>query len=124
MSSPLHRPAAASIGARLCRPAGVAALMAVALAGCVPENDVESGSLAAPKTLPVTHEAPAGIRPMACSPRAWQKLVGQNPADLRLPQALTYRVMARGSIITREYQENRLNIITGTDGRVIEVTCG
>ena len=61
---------------------------------------------------------------MACSPLAWQSLLGTNAAAVTLPGGLTHRIYQRGDMVTADYNENRLNIVTDTAGRIVEVSCG
>ncbi|WP_299359098.1 I78 family peptidase inhibitor [uncultured Paracoccus sp.] len=78
-----------------------------------------------PDTLPRTHVPADGVAVAACAPREWSALVGRSVAEVRLPAGLTYRVMPRGAIITDEYRDERLNIITDpVTGRIVDVSCG
>ncbi|MBV0892526.1 hypothetical protein KTN05_11760 [Paracoccus sp. Z118] len=95
------------------------AAAALALSACAPAADT------APTEVPRTHPGQPGAAPVACAPREWGGLIGKPVDDARLPPGLTYRVIPRGAMITEEYMDARLNIITGpATGMVLDVTCG
>jgi hypothetical protein len=60
-----------------------------------------------------------------CPAAAYQVLVGQPIGEIHtdsLPSPR--RIYGRGDMITMDYRADRLNIVTGNDGRVVEVKCG
>ena len=60
-----------------------------------------------------------------CPAAAYQVLVGQSIGEIHtdsLPSPR--RIYGRGDMITMDYRADRLNIVTGDDGVVIEVKCG
>lgn len=59
-----------------------------------------------------------------CSPVAWASLVGSPVAAVTLPEGLAHRIYRRGDMVTADYSENRLNIVTDEGGTVVEVSCG
>ncbi|MGX6647611.1 I78 family peptidase inhibitor [Maricaulaceae bacterium MS644] len=61
----------------------------------------------------------------SCPAAAYQVLVGQPIGEIHtdsLPSPR--RIYGRGDMITMDYRSDRLNIVTGDDGRVVEVKCG
>lgn len=59
-----------------------------------------------------------------CAPRAWTSLVGTPVAALSLPAGLEHRIYRRGDMVTADYSEHRLNIVTDAKGTIVEVSCG
>lgn len=60
----------------------------------------------------------------ACSPVAWSSLVGTPVAAVTLPAGLEHRIYRRGDMVTADYSEDRLNIVTDARGTIVEVSCG
>ena len=64
------------------------------------------------------------------SAQAVQSLVGQPFTDATLAQALAAagadeaRMLRPDSMITKEYQVGRLNVVVGADNRITRVHCG
>lgn len=84
-----------------------------------------------PFVLVVAATASVGCTPVAqqpsaqeCSPLAWTSLVGTPVAAISLPAGLDHRIYARGGMVTSDYRENRLNIVTDAAGTIVEVSCG
>lgn len=67
---------------------------------------------------------PEPARPQACSPAAWTSLVGTPVAAVTLPAGLEHRIYRRGDMVTADYIEDRLNIVTDARGTIVEVSCG
>lgn len=67
---------------------------------------------------------PPPAEAQACSPLAWASLVGTPVAALSLPAGLEHRIYRRGDMVTADYIENRLNIVTDAGGTIVEVSCG
>ena len=65
-----------------------------------------------------------------CDAKAVQSLVGQPYGAGTLAQALaaagadTVRMLRPDSMITKEYQVGRLNVVVDTAGRIVGVNCG
>ena len=65
-----------------------------------------------------------------CNAQAVQSLVGQPFTDATLAQALAAagadeaRMLRPDSMITKEYQVGRLNVVVGADNRITRVHCG
>jgi hypothetical protein len=60
-----------------------------------------------------------------CPAAAYQVLVGQPIGEIHtgsLPSPR--RIYGEGDMVTMDYRADRLNIVTGDDGRVVEVKCG
>ena len=60
-----------------------------------------------------------------CPAAAYQVLVGQQIGEIHtasLPDP--HRIYGRGDMVTMDYRPDRLNIVTGDGGAVIEVKCG
>lgn len=93
------------------RPMGALFLSALLLAGCV---DDEIGQL--PEPLPPEADA--------CGALALQYLVGQNSAVLAavdLPHGT--RIIPPGTMVTMDYQEDRLNLDIDEANRITRVYC-
>ncbi|WP_421858297.1 I78 family peptidase inhibitor [Oceanicaulis sp.] len=63
--------------------------------------------------------------PQPCAAEAYQVLVGQPVGGVHtdsLPRP--YRVYGPGDAVTMDYRPDRLNIVVGDDGEIIEVKCG
>ena len=66
----------------------------------------------------------------AADAQAVQSLVGQPFTDATLAQALAAagadeaRMLRPDSMITKEYQVGRLNVVVGADNRITRVHCG
>ncbi len=78
-------------------------------------------------------EAPAASAPSPgnrCDAQAAQFLVGQPYGAATLEQARAaagadeVRMLRPDSVITREYKIGRLNVVVGSDQRVVRVNCG
>lgn len=61
---------------------------------------------------------------VTCAPLQWQSLLGTRADAATLPQDLTHRIFQRGDMVTADYDEDRLNIVTNAAGTVVEVSCG
>ncbi|HMN21288.1 MAG TPA: I78 family peptidase inhibitor [Ottowia sp.] len=101
------------------------------LAACV--NPVAPADAAAPEPIPrvVADRISAGGAPgNHCDARAAQFLVGQRYDDDSLRRALEAagadeaRRLRPDSVITKEYQAGRLNVVVDAGGRVVRVHCG
>lgn len=60
-----------------------------------------------------------------CPAEAYQVLVGQQASEIdeaSLP--VPHRIYGPGDAVTMDYRPNRLNIVVGEDGTVVEVKCG
>jgi hypothetical protein len=63
--------------------------------------------------------------PQACAAEAYQVLVGQPVGGVHtdsLPRP--HRVYGPGDVVTMDYRADRLNIVVGDGGEIIEVKCG
>lgn len=63
--------------------------------------------------------------PQVCAAEAYQVLVGQPVGGVHtdsLPRP--HRVYGPGDAVTMDYRPDRLNIIVGDGGEIIEVKCG
>lgn len=61
----------------------------------------------------------------SCPAAAYQVLIGQPVGEIHtdsLPSPS--RIYGRGDMVTMDYRPERLNIVTGDDGTVVEVKCG
>lgn len=67
---------------------------------------------------------PETAQPQRCSPVAWTSLVGTPVAALTLPAGLQHRIYRRGDMVSADYSEDRLNIVTDGGGIIVEVSCG
>lgn len=86
-------------------------------------------TLTACATTASTTNANAGADPMpeprTCAAEAYQVLVGQPIGGVHtdsLPEP--HRVYGLGDPVTMDYRPNRLNIVVGEDGAILEVKCG
>ena len=64
-------------------------------------------------------------QPQPCAAEAYQVLVGQPVGGVHtdsLPRP--HRVYGQGDPVTMDYRPDRLNIVVGEDGSIIEVKCG
>lgn len=116
-------------------------LGAVLLSGCqtmpgqdTPEDEPaydlagDRGPETGPETAPDT--GPSGGPDVSdgspsCPSAAYQVLVGQPIGEIHtdsLPSPR--RIYGQGDMVTMDYRPDRLNIVTGDDGVVIEVKCG
>lgn len=65
-----------------------------------------------------------------CNAQPVQSLVGQAFTDGTLAQAMAAagadeaRMLRPDSIITKEYQVGRLNVVVGADNRIVRIHCG
>lgn len=60
-----------------------------------------------------------------CPAEEYQVLVGQPREEIHyesLPEP--HRVYGEGDMVTMDYRRDRMNIVVGMDGRVVEVKCG
>lgn len=60
-----------------------------------------------------------------CPAEQYQVLVGQPREEIHvssLPRP--HRIYGEGDMVTMDYRPDRMNIVVGTSGRVIEVKCG
>jgi len=72
-------------------------------------------------------EAPAGPPPEAgaCAADAFQVLIGQPVGEVHqesLP--MPHRIYERGDAVTLDHRPDRLNIVVGDGGTVVDVKCG
>ena len=88
-------------------------------------------SLTACATTASTPNPNAGVQPdpapepQLCAAEAYQVLVGQPIGGVHtdsLPEP--HRVYGLGDPVTLDYRPNRLNIVVGEDGAILEVKCG
>ena len=59
-----------------------------------------------------------------CAPGAYSHLVGQKADAAKLPAGLKHLTFQRGSMITMDYDDDRLNLVTDANGVIVDVTCG
>ena len=104
-----------------------AVLFAAAAAGCA--------AMPEPADRDVTREtAPDGTEytvvdrtgdPADCPAEAYQVLVGQQAGEIdRDTLPVPNRMYGPGDAVTMDYRADRLNIVIGEDGAVVEVKCG
>lgn len=89
-----------------------------------PETEPDTGPQTAPDTGPSGGPDVSDGSP-GCPAAAYQVLVGQPIGEIHtdsLPSPR--RIYGRGDMITMDYRPDRLNIVTGDDGVVVEVKCG
>ncbi|PWE17338.1 hypothetical protein DDZ18_06535 [Marinicauda salina] len=106
----------------------IAAVAGLALGGCAgwPMTGSKDGE---PEPAPIvdrTGDVGGGeAAPPSCAAERYQVLVGQLRAEIdeaSLPHPL--RVYNRGDMVTQDYRPDRLNLVVGADGRIVEVYCG
>jgi hypothetical protein len=103
-----------------------AAVLLMALAGCVPEDGTDPGTVQPgdllgddPGTTLVERE------PDLCHAADYQVYLGQPGTVVpTLGITRTYRVIAYGQIFTQEYNAGRLNFRLTPDGTITKVDCG
>lgn len=87
----------------------------------------ERASSAAPAGVPSSRSASSGL---VCDASPVLSLVGKTLTPGLVEQARTQshssvtRVLRPGEVMTMEYNPARLNLIVGTDGRLITLHCG
>lgn len=97
----------------------VAALMAFAATACAAMPG------AAPDSAPPTAGDRAPGAGATCAADAYQVLVGQRAVEVdRASLPAPHRVYGPGDAVTMDYRPDRLNIVVGEDGTVVEVKCG
>ncbi|XBQ16013.1 MAG: I78 family peptidase inhibitor [Oceanicaulis sp.] len=107
-----------------------AMVLAALLAGCQtlppPASDVSGEPVIAGERGPDVGDGPMiEDGSPSCPAAAYQVLVGQRIGEIHtesLPSP--HRVYGRSDMITMDYRPERLNVVTGDDGAVIEVKCG
>lgn len=105
------------------------ALGALLLAGCQTmagsqEEAYEPGVIAGERGPQAGGDGNGDGSP-SCAAAAYQVLVGQPISEVHadsLPSP--HRIYARGDMVTMDYRPERLNVVTGDDGTVVEVKCG
>ncbi|MFP4519383.1 MAG: I78 family peptidase inhibitor [Oceanicaulis sp.] len=106
-------------------------IAAVLLAGCqtapgAGEDDYEPGLVAGERGPQTDADAgPVDDGSPSCPASAYQVLVGQPIGEIHtqsLPEP--HRIYGRGDMVTMDHRPDRLNIVTGEDGAVVEVKCG
>lgn len=80
-----------------------------------------TGLLALTAACDIPQEGPGR---QACAPAAYAHLVGQKADAAKLPAGLKHRTFQRGSMITMDYDDDRLNLVTDANGVIVDVTCG
>ena len=60
----------------------------------------------------------------SCGAYDYEGLVGTKLAAVTLPADLGARIIGPDTAVTQDYRPDRLNIHTGEDGTITELTCG
>lgn len=82
------------------------ALLALALAACQP--------------IPAPAEPPAPV----CPAPAYGGLVGTNAAAVTFPAGQDVRIIGPDTVVTMDYQPERLNLRVNRAGIIVSVDCG
>lgn len=106
------------------RTIGLIALSGFALSACAVLPDREGPGEVHSREVDVDRvvEGEAGVD---CPAGQYQVLVGQAYDEVHvssLPRP--HRIYGEGDMVTMDYRPDRMNVVVGTDGRVIEVKCG
>jgi hypothetical protein len=99
-------------------------VMAAALMACAPSEPQTIGGPIARVDDTVT-ATPPQTPPDTCGIEAHKHLIGVAETQIdrtKLPAGA--RVICPTCLVTQDYSENRLNLYTGTDGRVSSLRCG
>ena len=60
-----------------------------------------------------------------CAAEQYQMLVGQAQGEIHTPSLpRPHRIYGQGDMVTMDYRPERLNVVVGGNGEVIEVKCG
>jgi hypothetical protein len=111
----------------------ITALALGALVACTPKQAEEPApattetpaadeTVAKPVAQPETQ--PAEMDDDLCKASEYQSLIGANVAAVTLPADLFHRIYKEGDAVTKDYRQDRLNIVTDENGVIIEVKCG
>jgi hypothetical protein len=104
-----------------------ASVFAIALfaSACTPPEN----SPPAPPAEPAA-EAPAAPMTAAeataqdtCGASGYRAMVGSNVAAITLPAGLNHRIIAPDSVVTQDFNPQRINFITDANGAITSVEC-
>lgn len=112
------------------RTATLAALSALALAGCSQGNRQAPAPAESLKPLPPEQPAPPTETDDACGAGRISALVDSLPTDAVMgrirgqTRGKPIRIIRPGDAVTMDYRADRLNIELGDDGRIKRFRCG
>lgn len=107
------------------RTIGLIALSGFALSACAVLPDREGpGEVTSPE-IDVSRVDEDGPNERDCPAEQYQILVGQPREEIHV-SSLPYphRVYGERDMVTMDHRPDRMNVVVGDNGRVIEVTCG
>ncbi len=73
---------------------------------------------------PIKPENTDGKTDDLCGASNWANLVGKNISAVTIPADLNARMIYPDTIVTRDYQVDRLNFYMTKDGEITRVACG
>ena len=102
----------------------IAVLSGFAFTACAILPDREgAGEVVTPQIDPA--KVVEGEEDVRCPAEQYQVLVGQPREEIHY-DSLPYphRVYGENDLVTQDYAPDRMNVVVGMNGRVVEVTCG